>query len=92
MQCCLAGLVETWNAGPVEGQISRLNLLKHTAYMPVSQDLLRCRVLAAAQNGRDCAGEARWHCPTASEKRMNPEPQAGARRSARLGSVGIRIH
>ena len=44
----LAGLVEPWSTGPVEGQINRLKLLKRTMYGRAKYDLLRCRVLAAA--------------------------------------------
>ena len=44
----LAGLVEPWSTGPVEGQINRLKLLKRTMYGRAKYDLLRHRVLAAA--------------------------------------------
>jgi len=44
----LAGLVEPWSTGPVEGQINRLKLLKRTMYGRAKYDLLRRRVLAAA--------------------------------------------
>jgi transposase len=44
----LAGLVEPWSSGPVEGQINRLKLLKRTMYGRAKYDLLRRRVLAAA--------------------------------------------
>jgi transposase len=44
----LAGLVEPWSTGPVEGQINRLKLLKRTMYGRAKYDLFRRRVLAAA--------------------------------------------
>jgi transposase len=44
----LAGLIEPWSTGPVEGQINRLKLLKRTMYGRAKYDLLRRRVLAAA--------------------------------------------
>ncbi len=44
----MAGLVEPWSTGPVEGQINRLKLLKRTMYGRAKYDLLRRRVLAAA--------------------------------------------
>ncbi|WXH25822.1 ISL3 family transposase (plasmid) [Roseomonas mucosa] len=44
----LAALVEPWSTGPVEGQITRLKLLKRTMYGRAGYDLLRQRVLAAA--------------------------------------------
>ena len=37
-----------WSSGQVEGQISRLKLLKRTMYRRASYDLLRRRVLVAA--------------------------------------------
>ena len=44
----LAGLVESWSNGPVEGQVNRLKLLKRSMYGRAGYDLLRRRVLAAA--------------------------------------------
>jgi transposase len=44
----LAGLIEPWSTGPVEGQINRLKLVKRTMYGRAKYDLLRRRVLAAA--------------------------------------------
>jgi len=44
----LAGLVEPWSNGLVEGQINRLKLLKRSMYGRAGYDLLRRRVLAAA--------------------------------------------
>lgn len=42
-----AALVLPWSTSPVEGQISRLKLLKRTMYGRAKLDLLRARVLAA---------------------------------------------
>lgn len=42
-----AALELPWSTGPVEGQISRLKMLKRTMYGRAKLDLLRARVLAA---------------------------------------------
>ena len=42
-----AALVLPWSTSPVEGQISRLKLLRRAMYGRASLDLLRARVLAA---------------------------------------------
>ena len=44
----LAGLVEDWSNGPVEGQVNRLKLKKREMYGRAKFDLLRRRVLDAA--------------------------------------------
>lgn len=44
----LAGLVQPWSNGQVEGQVTRLKLLKRSMYGRAGYDLLRQRVLAAA--------------------------------------------
>ncbi len=42
-----AAIVFCWSNGPVEGQVNRLKLVKHTMYGRASFPLLRRRVLAA---------------------------------------------
>jgi transposase len=42
-----AALVHPWSTGPVEGQITRLKLIKRQGYGRAGFDLLRARVLAA---------------------------------------------
>ena len=44
----LAALTEPWSTGQVEGQITRLKLLKRQMYGRANIDLLRLRVLHAA--------------------------------------------
>jgi len=44
----LGALTEPWSTGPVEGQITRLKLLKRQMYGRANIDLLRLRVLHAA--------------------------------------------
>lgn len=44
----LAALTEPWSTGQVEGQITRLKLLKRQMYGHANIDLLRLRVLHAA--------------------------------------------
>ncbi|CAO4172710.1 Transposase [Methylorubrum aminovorans] len=43
-----AAIVELWNNGPVEGQVNRLKLIKHSMYGSAKFDLLRQRVLQVA--------------------------------------------
>lgn len=43
-----AALTEPWSTGQVEGQITRLKLLKRQMYGPANLDLLRLRMLHAA--------------------------------------------
>jgi len=43
-----AALTEPWSTGQVEGQITRLKLLKRQMYGRANLDLLRLRVLHAA--------------------------------------------
>ena len=42
-----AALDQPWSTGPVEGQITRLKLIKRQGYGRAGFDLLRARVLAA---------------------------------------------
>jgi transposase len=42
-----AGLVESWNNGPVEGFIHKLKLVKRQGYGRANIDLLKARVMAA---------------------------------------------
>ena len=46
-----AGLTLPWSQGPVEGQITRLKLLKRQSYGRAGFTLLRQRLLQAASSG-----------------------------------------
>ena len=46
-----AGLTEPWSTGPVEGQITKLKLIKRQGYGRAGFALLRRRVLRAADAG-----------------------------------------
>ena len=47
----VAGLTLEWSSGQVEGQVNRVKLLKRQMFGSAKRDLLRKRVLLAAEGG-----------------------------------------